>query len=99
VNYDEACRWHATQQGLDPITEALTAADVTHEVEQTGGMTMVVVVPFEGGRYAVTHDGDTVIVGRYPGTAWQDGDVGDHDWFVADAAAMLDVLRSEGVTA
>jgi hypothetical protein len=49
-SYDDACQFHATAQGLDPITEALRAAGIPHAVDQTGGFCMCVNVPLrEGG--------------------------------------------------
>jgi len=45
MSYEEACRRAATDQGLDPIVAELAAAGITHHVEQTGGFTMVAVVP------------------------------------------------------
>lgn len=42
VAYDNACERAATEQGLDPLIAALTAAGVEHRVEQTGGLTMAV---------------------------------------------------------
>lgn len=47
MDYQEACQRAATQQGLDPATEALTAAGVPNVTEQTGGMCMVVRVQGE----------------------------------------------------
>lgn len=82
-SYDEACAAAATNQGLDPITEALTAAGITHEVEQTGGFTMVVTVNVPTGVVALTHDGEgdaDYLLGYYPGTMWQDGEYdGEYD--------------------
>lgn len=40
---------YATDQGLDPITEALRAAGIPHTVEQTGGNCMGVKVPLDEG--------------------------------------------------
>lgn len=50
TTYAEACEWHATEQGLDPIAEELRAAGIPHTVDQTGGFCMLVRVPLtEGG--------------------------------------------------
>lgn len=45
LDYAEVCEWHTTEQGLDPIVEALRAAGVPHTVDQTGGFVMCVRVP------------------------------------------------------
>jgi len=42
--YLARCAEAATEQGLDPVVEALSAAGMTVEVEQTGGMVMVAYV-------------------------------------------------------
>lgn len=42
LSYDEACAAAATDQGLDPICEALRDAQVPHEVDQTGGFIMCI---------------------------------------------------------
>ncbi|MBS2550484.1 hypothetical protein KGQ19_26795 [Catenulispora sp. NL8] len=43
-SYGQACLAAATSQGLDPITAALSAAGIEHDVAQTGGFCMVVSV-------------------------------------------------------
>jgi len=42
TDYTSACNEAATAQGLDPITAALTAAGIDHDVAQTGGFCMVI---------------------------------------------------------
>jgi hypothetical protein len=74
TTYDDACTWHATQQGLDPIADVLRAAGLPHTIVQTGGFIMCVHVPLvEGGSQWlyltagewVGVDADLVLVGRY----------------------------------
>jgi hypothetical protein len=43
-DYEAACKRAATEQGLDPVTEALQAAGLPVIIEQTGGMCMVAAV-------------------------------------------------------
>lgn len=43
--YDRACAAATTDQGLDPTVAALTGAGIDHYVWQSGGFTMIVVVP------------------------------------------------------
>lgn len=52
--YDERCAYATTQQGLDPVVEALAGFGV--EVEQTGGFTMVAVVTTGDDVVCVTDD-------------------------------------------
>lgn len=76
LDYDSACAEAATRQGLDPLTEALTKAGVTHGVEQTGGFTMVVTVKTHTGVWAVIADGtepNPFLMAFYPGDTWADG--------------------------
>lgn len=55
--YATACRAAATEQGLDPITEALDAAGLDYDIEQTGGWVMVVEIDgADGGYMAITPD-------------------------------------------
>lgn len=79
MNYQDACIDAATRQGLDPLTDELQRTQVPHRVEQTGGFTMVVVVPVRDGVIAVVNDGtfpsqpDVWFWGCYPGDTWTDG--------------------------
>jgi len=59
LTYEDACKRAATDQGLDPITDALTAQGIEHRVAQTGGFCMVVEVPLgDSGAYVgITADG------------------------------------------
>lgn len=70
MTYDEACRKATTDQGLDPVIAALTAADIDHTVEQTGGFTMVVTVKAPTGTFGITDDGG-YLLGFYPGDSWE----------------------------
>jgi hypothetical protein len=80
--YDAACERAATNQGLDPVMEALRAADIKYNLEQTGGFCMVVTVDVwdtvwraEGervGTIAITADGG-YLIGYYPGNMWREG--------------------------
>ena len=70
MDYGAACDFHATAQGLDPITEALRAAGIPYAVDQTGGFCMLVRVPLtEGGDpylYVSASEVDgTCVVGMY----------------------------------
>lgn len=42
ASYDEACAFHCTQQGLDPVLKVLTDAGLKAVLEQTGGFVMTV---------------------------------------------------------
>jgi hypothetical protein len=107
VTYTEACDWHATQQGLDPIAAALKAAGIPHTVDQTGGFVMLVHVPLDEGQgqhwlWLSPSDDDRVCVGEY----WDCGDdyhgEGWTEWLgeqghanpYADAVHSLDDLRA-----
>lgn len=48
----------ATYQGLDAMDARLTAEGIAHEVEDTGGATMKVVVPLGGGEFLHVDRGD-----------------------------------------
>jgi hypothetical protein len=79
-SYEEACRLAASAQGLDPLTAALSAAGVEHEVEQTGGFCMVVTVPAHGFVLAMIHDSEEPdseagewLLGVYTAKGWRDG--------------------------
>jgi hypothetical protein len=79
MTYEDRCKWAATNQGLDPIVERLTAEGIDHEVEQTGGFTMVVTVAVPSGTVAVTADTEGYAMGFYPGRTWHDGPTEDSD--------------------
>jgi hypothetical protein len=71
--FGDACRNATTEQGLDPVVEALTAAGIGSDVEQTGGLTMVVTVKALYGTFGVTAETDGYyVLGWYPGTSWDD---------------------------
>jgi hypothetical protein len=44
VNYHEACKQATTDQGLDPVVDFLSRADLPVTVDQTGGFCMVAAV-------------------------------------------------------
>lgn len=99
-DYDADCRTAATRQGLDPLTEALAAANVPHTVEQTGGFCMAVVVPAaDGGTYAAISDHPEPrpwAVGFYPGDTWTEGLSADDDvtdYPPLDTTTVVDLLR------
>jgi hypothetical protein len=95
TDYDKACADAATAQGLRPIIDALAAAGIDHEVEQTGGWVMVVTVPTpDGSTYAITHGSTTTgadgyLVCRY--TDWQGGE--DEGTEVGDDMTTADAVR------
>lgn len=91
MDYGRACREAATRQGLDPLTEALTRAGIAHDVEQTGGFTMVVTIPGNG-RTLAANDDDGFNVAVFAGNGWEDRDepVSDHRGLtLADAVATI----------
>lgn len=98
-NYDEACKAAATNQGLDPALSALRAAGIRHELEQTGGFTMVVTVPVQDGTIGITADEDDEFLAVfYPGTAWQDGPEGDEDsWYGMSMPQVIALALTHGV--
>lgn len=93
MHYDQACIAAATRQGLDPITAALTAAGITHTVEQTGGFCMVVTVQRPTGLWAITHDGD-YLVGWFPGNAWNDAREESADHTTTDLAEVVRLVST-----
>lgn len=92
-DYEGACTRATTRQGLDPMVEALTAAGVTHAVEQTGGFCMVVTVTHPTGTWGVVDDGGWYAV-WYPDDTWHTGeadiDEGLHtNLSIADTVALV----------
>lgn len=73
--HETACDIAAGHQGLFPMTAALTAAGIPHRVEQTGGLTMVVVVPCNRGNYVISgpDEGEGYLNGLYFGDDWENG--------------------------
>lgn len=65
-----------TAQGLDKVTERLTADGVLFDVEQTGGWVMAVVVRHDRTYVATADDSEipTFVVGTYDGDGWAEGD-------------------------
>jgi hypothetical protein len=88
VSYEDACRKAATDQGLDPVIEALTTAGIDHQVEQTGGFTMVVTVKVPAGTFAITVDGPYVL-GFYTDDSW---DAHERDDATYTSHTRLDTL-------
>lgn len=65
LTYNEACEKAATDQGLDPIVEALRSEGFDPIVEQTGGFTMVV--------YVYANEEHTRWFGITSGETWNGG--------------------------
>lgn len=97
--YEQQRRDAATDQGLDPATEALTAAGVNSHIEQTGGFIMVLVVPGADVIIAVTHVGDSIdepsyAVVTYTRHAWFEGDEPLSTTQVDSLDALVDAVRA-----
>lgn len=100
ATYAEACRKAATDQGLDPATEALRAAGVEHEVAQTGGFCMVVEIPtghgeaYLGVTAAAMYDGgEGFAVFSYPDREGEDE--GTELALHATPAEVVAIVRAE----
>lgn len=85
TGYLAACQAATTAQGLDPVVAALKRAGYPVDVEQTGGFTMVAVVPAADpahGVVAITDDGTPdaprYMVGVYAGDTWETGNGEDN---------------------
>lgn len=96
MDYDANCKAAATDQGLDPITEILTAAGVEFYVENTGGWCMCVVIPAPNGVYAMggdvhLHYDPTSTVGLtfYPGSNWYEGESEGETWTLTAESLAL----------
>lgn len=68
-----------TDQGLDPVVAHLRQRGYRFEVQQTGGMTMVVTIPYPDGVAGITenpmgdeHDEGPYLVCWYPGLTWDE---------------------------
>lgn len=108
MDYEQACKQAATDQGLDPITDELARAGIPHTVDQTGGFVMCINVPLvEGGRqwlYLTSPDDDgngqpLILIGRYwdcEGT-WCDGscDVPDEQYGLVHLNNVVRYVRRE----
>ncbi|MBS2531954.1 hypothetical protein KGQ20_04140 [Catenulispora sp. NF23] len=95
TGYGAACRWAATDQGLDPISSALRAAGIDHDVDQTGGFCMVVHVSTPHGFYfGITASEDrNVVAGRqWMVVRYSDTDEGDEGEITGSAMSTLDVI-------
>lgn len=82
-DYDLACKNAAANQGLDPVIEALSAAEIPHALEQTGGFVMVVTVQAPAGTFAITAsetEAGQYVLGFYPDTTWTTGPHEDIDY-------------------
>jgi hypothetical protein len=73
MNYDEACAAATADQGLQPIIDTLTAAGLPHQVEQTGGFCMVVVIPLDEGQTSFLNIVDAY---NYFGEPWSEAGEG-----------------------
>lgn len=69
IDYDEACKRAATDQGLDPVVAYLSEQRLPVTIEQTGGFCMVAAVYSESGNYAWISasetESDTYLLGIY----------------------------------
>lgn len=97
--YGTACAKATARQELLPLVAELLTAGIPHRVEQTGGFTMVVVVPVDDGVYALTNDGARSLtgttqycVGYYPGSTWHDGEHDDIEYHNLSAAEFIEPL-------
>lgn len=74
-DYDAACAYHATAQGLDPFTQAAREAGLEVQVWQTGGFTMVAaVVDSAGALWTVTCEDGYILVRFDSVSAWDEDD-------------------------
>lgn len=101
LSYEDACRYHATAQGLDPLTEALTKAGIEHQVLQTGGFCMVVEIAIPGtdfACYGVTYEPpDGFWVVRYED--WRDyEELGMEVMSGATPETIIDLVRCHGTS-
>lgn len=93
--YGAACRWAATDQGLDPISAALRDAGIEHYVDQTGGFCMVVHVPTPYGFYCgiIASEDAGAIAGRHwLVVRYSDTDGGDEGEEIGSAVPTPDVI-------
>lgn len=93
LSYEEMCRQAATAQGLDPITERLSAEGIPHTIEQTGGFVMVVRIPLAEPAWIGVTAHDDQRGGWYIARYRDDADEGtplvgggSYDWHSADEA-------------
>lgn len=100
LTYQDRCQLAATAQGLDPIVEALNAADIWVDVAQTGGFCMVAVVPCTDGVVAIIDDGGEYVIGAHPGTTWEDGEGFSvaYSTEIRTLDAMVSRVRSDAAT-
>lgn len=73
LSYSERCKLATTAQGLDPVVDALTAAGLPVEVEQTGGFNMVATVRAPGVVVGIIDDATGYLACVYWGDAWDEG--------------------------
>jgi len=83
MNYEAACKAAATDQGLDPIAEVLTAAKIPFEIRQTGGFVMVATIECMLGEVMITRE-DGEIEDYLVGVYEADEDGVCHSYHVAD---------------
>ena len=77
-NYERANAEAATRQGLDPVRRALRAKGIPVQIENTGGFTMVAVVPSHDGKIGIS-EGERdrrYLTVFYEGRAWDNGELG-----------------------
>ena len=92
-NYARACQVAADEQGITAIVDALAAAGITADVEQTGGFTMIATVRRNGWALTINDIGgeSPILLGSQPETGWDNGDDADVAYVeCADLAAMVD---------
>lgn len=75
MDYDKKCKAAATNQGLDPVLEAL-AGTKGLGLAQTGGFCMAVTVSHDEGVWAIVNEGGFFAT-WFPGTTWNDGPAED----------------------
>lgn len=100
LSYAERCRRASTNQGLDPVVERLHLETIHYEVEQTGGFTMVVVVPTPGGVYGITADtlDPKYLLCWYENDDWQEGRGESAVWEEQTLDQLVAHITSETVT-
>lgn len=96
MSYEEACFSAALEQGLAPISLRLSLAGIPHNVVQTGGFCMAVMVPLAGDRTI------GIICDKPPGwllVLYDDNDEDGEEHPLASSAPterVLDLIREHG---
>jgi hypothetical protein len=77
IDYDTACEKATTAQGLDPACEALRAAGIGYDVQQTGGFCMVLTVARKAQLMLAITQSDSIdcgyMVTLYTVDEWENG--------------------------